>query len=136
MFRVGETVRWRRGLNDASPWVGVVTDVATHSVQCDGNGWMSPGLLERVDGDISTAAELAGAAIEALGAMQVERDGLAEVVVMQCDLIGTLQTPEPTEWRAKLDRLLAYHLKAVTGSETPELGDTTLAALVRHIRGY
>lgn len=142
-FKIGGRVRWRRTVA-GSDWIGVVTGLDGNYAECDGRGKISMGLLEVMSyDDMPTLAEqypngtpaqqLADLdqslylTQEELAAVKAERDGLAEVVAMQMELIQP--TADDT-----LQRLLDYYLLEVTGVSDWRAGDTKLGALVRHIR--
>lgn len=111
-----EVVKW--------DWVGVVAGhPSPHSLELDGSWRVGAGLLERVDEmggqwGHPVPQEQATAMLDLqrkLNDMTLERDGLAEIVAMQMELIAAPAPPTTskteavgTEWLESLRRLLNY----------------------------
>lgn len=78
---VGCSVRWNPEYSN-KPWVGVVTAHLTATmVECDGQGGLSVGLLERIDPNDPPAEP------DELTRLRAEIDALTEVIAMQMEII-------------------------------------------------
>lgn len=139
-YEIGQRVKWRAAIR-ISPWVGVVTGHPRPGfIQTDGKMIVSTSLIDPAVNPALAAQERAidMNAGEYYRKIETERDALADVVAMQCELIMDMQntkTPEDNSWFHELEHLLDMWMLDVFGHRADARANRpSLQALIDHIR--